>query len=141
NIHNFEQPIAVSQGVLDNQLQINQSSAIRHINEGIHRLASQQPGVYILDYDGLVARHGRAQWHDERKWLMVRLPIAAHNLNHLANEWLRFLHPLTGKVAKALVVDLDNTLWGGESGADGICGMPLGSSNREQADRALQRGL
>src|SRR5947209_11897043 len=51
-IHNFEQPIAVSQGVLDNQLRINQSSAIRNINEGIHGITSQQPGVNILYYDG-----------------------------------------------------------------------------------------
>ena len=140
-IHNFEQPIAVSQGVLDNQLQINQSSAIRQLNEGLRGLASQQPGVYILDYDGLVARHGRAHWHDERKWLMVRLPIAAHNLNHLAVEWLRFLHPLTGKVAKAVVVDLDNTLWGGVIGEDGIAGIQLGSEHPGGAYQDLQRAL
>jgi FkbH-like protein len=140
-IHNFEQPIAVSQGVLDSQLDVSQSPAIRQINEGFRRLASQHPGVYILDYDGLVARHGRAHWHDERKWLMVRLPIAAQNLNHLVNEWLRFLHPLTGKVAKAVVVDLDNTLWGGVIGEDGIAGIQLASDHPGAAYQSLQRAL
>src|SRR5438552_11696643 len=72
---------------------------------------------------------------------MVRLPIAAHNLNHLANEWLRFLHPLTGKVRKAVVVDLDNTLWGGVVGEDGPQGIKIGAEYPGAAFRALQRAL
>ena len=87
------------------------------------RLRPSHSRSVCLDYDGLVARYGRAHWHDERKWLTVRLPIAAQNLNHLVNEWLRFLCPLTGKLAKVLVVDLDNTLWGGVIGEDGVAGI------------------
>ena len=69
--------------------------------------------MYTLDYDALVARHGSENWHDERKWLMARLPIAAGHLLDMAREWIRFIVPLTGRTAKVLVVDLDNTLWGG----------------------------
>jgi predicted enzyme involved in methoxymalonyl-ACP biosynthesis len=43
----------------------------------------------------------------------------------MAQEWLRFLALLTGRVCKALVVDLDNTLWGGVIGEDNIEGMQL----------------
>jgi len=62
-------------------------------------------------------------------------------LNHLVNEWLRFLHPLTGKVAKAVVVDLDNTLWGGVIGEDGIGGIQLSSEHPGAAYQKLQRAL
>ena len=98
-------------------------------------------GVYILDYDALVARHGRETWGDARKWLTVRLPVASIHLPHLAAEWLRFLHPLAGKIAKCVAVDLDNTLWGGVIGEDGINGIRLGAEYPGAAFQELQRAL
>jgi FkbH-like protein len=139
--HNLEQPTIPNRGLLDGQSVDGQTAAIQQINRLIQTVAAEQTGVYVLDYDGLVARHGRAQWHDERKWLTVRLPIAAQNLGRLVDEWLRFLHPLTGKVAKALVVDLDNTLWGGVIGEDGIAGIRLGNEHPGAAFQELQRAL
>src|SRR5207248_1380888 len=96
-----------------------QAATVQRINGELRRVAREYTGVYVLDYDALVARFGRDRWHDEKKWLTMRLPLAADALAHLAGEWLRFLHPLTGKVCKVLVTDLDNTLWGGVVGEDG----------------------
>ena len=140
-LHNLEQPRQPSRGVLDAQPGDSQRAAIEQINRELRAIASEHRGVYILDYDALVARHGRLSWHDERKWLTVRLPIAARNLHHLVGEWLRCLHPLTGKVARALVVDLDNTLWGGVIGEDGMAGIRLGTEYPGAAFQALQRAL
>jgi FkbH-like protein len=140
-VHNLEQPASPSRGVLDQQLAPSQAEAIRTVNRELSAAAASFSGVYVLDYDGLVARHGREQWHDERKWLTVRLPIAAGHLGHLAAEWMRFLHPLSGKIAKALVVDLDNTLWGGVIGEDGMAGIRLGTEYPGVAFQELQRAL
>jgi FkbH-like protein len=107
----------------------------------LRALAGEHRGVYILDYDALVARHGREKWGDARKWLTVRLPVASTNLPHLASEWLRFLHPLAGKLAKCVVVDLDNTLWGGVIGEDGMNGIHLGAEYPGAAFQELQRAL
>src|ERR1035441_8585542 len=112
-VHSLEVPADTAAGILDAQREDNAAEAIQRINRGLRALAGEYRGVYILDYDALVARHGREKWGDARKWLTVRLPLASSNLPHLAREWLRFLHPLAGKVAKCVVVDLDNTLWGG----------------------------
>ena len=46
-------------------------------------------------------------------------------LPSMAQEWLRFLHPLCGRIGKVLVTDLDNTLWGGVIGEDGMDGIKL----------------
>ena len=140
-IHNLEMPLAANQGILDAQLMESQVAAIQDINRGLRLLAHEQTGVYILDYDALVARHGRALWLDERKWQTMRMPIAADCLVHLATEWLRFLHPLTGKVCKALVVALDNTLWGGVVGEVGTAGIQCGMEFPGSAYRDLQRAL
>jgi FkbH-like protein len=128
-------------GILDAQREDNAAAAVQRINRGLRALAAEHRGVYILDYDALVARHGREKWGDARKWLTVRLPVASANLPHLAREWLRFLHPLAGKVAKCVVVDLDNTLWGGVIGEDGMNGIHLGAEYPGAAFQELQRAL
>ncbi len=140
-VHNLEAPDTPSGGLLDGQSANGQSVAIAEINRNLQQAASENTGVHILDYDAIVARHGRATWHDERKWLTVRLPIATIHLNHMVREWMRFLHPLTGKISKALVVDLDNTLWGGVIGEDGLTGIKLSTEYPGAAFQAVQRAL
>jgi FkbH-like protein len=139
-VHLLEVPPPAS-GILDSQQADGESESIRTINRGLVALAREYRGVYILDYDALVARHGRESWGDERKWLTVRLPISSANLPHLAAEWMRFLHPLTGKLAKCIAVDLDNTLWGGVIGEDGMTGIKLGQEFPGAAYQAVQRAL
>ncbi len=68
-VHNLEQPARPSTGLLDAQSNSGQGAAIRSINDSLRQAASEQRGVYVLDYDALVARFGRLGWRDERKWL------------------------------------------------------------------------
>jgi len=140
-VHTMALPNQPTMGLLDAQSEGSQSSYIQQINKEIRRHAEQVAGVYLLDYDALVARHGRNVWRDKRKWLTARLPISAPNLVHQAREWHRFLPPLTGKMAKCAVVDLDNTLWGGIVGEDGLEGLKLGSEYPGAAFRDVQRAL
>jgi FkbH-like protein len=140
-VHSLEQPARPRTGLLDAQSGFSQSGAIQQINLELRKIVAAHRGVYLLDYDALVARHGRLRWHDERKWLTARMPIAADQLIHLSREWLRFAVPLAGKTAKVLVVDLDNTLWGGVIGEDGIAGIQIGAEYPGAAYQALQRAL
>src|ERR1035437_9609104 len=140
-IHSLERPSTPSLGVLDSQSEAGQSGLLRQINRELRRIAEGFHGVYSLDYDALVARHGIEHWHDERKWLTARLPIAAGYLLQMAREWMRFIVPLSGRTAKVLVVDLDNTLWGGVIGEDGMAGIKVGPEYPGAAFQALQRAL
>lgn len=140
-VHSLERPQNPSLGILDSQSEAGQSGLIQRVNRELQRMAGEFRGVYVLDYDALVARHGSERWHDERKWLMTRLPISADHLLPMAREWMRFIVPLSGRVAKALVVDLDNTLWGGVIGEDGMAGIKVGPEYPGAAYQALQRVL
>jgi FkbH-like protein len=140
-VHSLERLPSPSLGVLDSQSESGQSGLIRQINRELRRIASEFRGVYVLDYDALVARHGSEHWHDERKWLTARLPIAAGYLVAIAREWIRFVVPLSGRTSKVLVVDLDNTLWGGVIGEDGMAGIKVGPEYPGAAYQALQRAL
>src|ERR1022692_4439870 len=88
-VHSLERPPAPSFGILDDQSETRQSGLIRQINHEMRRIAAGFHGVYILDYDALIARHGSEHWYDERKWLTARLPIAASYLLPMAREWMR----------------------------------------------------
>jgi FkbH-like protein len=140
-IHTIEAPVVTRQGVLDAQTRGGEWEAVQRLNAELRNIAREFRGVYILDYDALVARHGRQSWRDERKWLTMRMPVAAQQLIHLAQEWMRFLHPLTGKLAKVLVTDLDNTMWGGVIGEDGMEGIQLSAEYPGAAYQAVQQAM
>lgn len=140
-VHGVEGESVPSRGVLDAQIANSEWDRTQQLNRELREMAREFRGVYVLDYDALVSRYGREAWRDERKWLTMRMPIAAPHLIHLAEEWMRFLHPLTGKIAKVLAVDLDNTLWGGVIGEDGMEGIQLSAEYPGAAYRLLQKAM
>lgn len=140
-IHTLETPVFANQGLYDAAAPVSQVEAITRVNGGLREIAGATEGVHLLNYDGLMARHGKLTWEDREKWLTARMPLAADSLVPLAEEWLRHLHPLCGKVAKVLVCDLDNTLWGGVVGEDGPRGIRLDDEYPGAAYRGLQRAI
>jgi FkbH-like protein len=137
--HGFETPDFARNGILDGQSISGQREVIRQLNTELLRAASKHPGIHFLDYEALIARHGKSQWNDEGRWLSIRMPLTSAALNSLTCEWLRFLLPAAGKARKALIVDLDNTLWGGVIAEDGMNGIRIGNEYPGAAFRGLQR--
>ncbi len=118
-VHTLETPACPARGILDAQGGCGQADLIYEINRGLRRIAAETSGVHVLDYDALVAAGGRAGWRDEQRWASIKLPMRTEGMLALAGEWVRYLCPIAGRVAKVLVTDLDNTLWGGVAGEDG----------------------
>jgi FkbH-like protein len=140
-IHGLEVPAAPSCGVADLQHGRGQIDLIRSINTRLQLMAQEQTGVYILDYDALTGRWGKQRWFDSRKFVTMAMPVSADCLLHLAGEWLRYLHPISGRIGKVLVTDLDNTLWGGVVGEDGAQGIQVGRSYPGSIYLSLQRAI
>jgi FkbH-like protein len=140
-IHLLERPPFTHYGILDAQMAHGEIATIENINASLQALALSHRGVYLLDYDALVSRCGRSNWYDRAKWETVRMPIRAEYHQVLAREWLRFVQPLTGKIAKVAAVDLDNTVWEGVIGEDGLSGIRMGQDHRGAPFRALQQAL
>ena len=107
----------------------------------LQRLAASHPGVYALPYAERVARQGAQSGTGGRNRDAMRMPLANEALLPLAREWLRFVHPLSGRVSKALVTDLDNTLWGGVLGEDGLAGIVSGPQGGGRSHQELQAAL
>lgn len=83
----------------------------------------------LLDVAGVAETVGLARWSDPRLWNLTKQPFAASMVPLYADHVCRLLAAMRGKSKKALILDLDNTLWGGVIGDDGIAGIRIGQGN------------
>ena len=97
-------------------------------------------GVVIIDVARAAASVGLARWHDPRQWHGAKLAVAPDAAPAHADLVVRAIAAIRGKAKKCLVLDLDNTLWGGVIGDDGVEGIVLGQgSGRGEAHLAVQQ--
>lgn len=96
--------------------------------------------LHICDWSFLALRHGGLKARDERTWFESKQPCSPALLVELAREVTHLLVSLKRAPKKVLVLDLDNTLWGGVVADDGLEGVELGdTSPRGEAFKAFQK--
>ena len=99
-------------GSLDAALAGSLRSAVLAFNAALTRSAGER-GDVLLDVDWLAQSVGLFDWHDERDWLMARMPFSQRAVPVYADVVARTVAAMRGKSRKCLVLDLDNTVWGG----------------------------
>ncbi|MEO7027209.1 MAG: HAD-IIIC family phosphatase [Caulobacteraceae bacterium] len=126
-------------GSLDARVAGSRRALIAAMNARILELAGAR-GALVLDVAALAEQVGTQRWFDPVQHLAYKLPFASA-LGGLYADWLaRLLGAARGKARKCLVLDLDNTLWGGVVGDDGVESLVLGEgSARGEAFLAIQR--
>lgn len=94
----------------------------------------------LLDVAALAATVGTANWFSPSQWHLAKMPVAMACQPLYADHVCRVLGALRGKAKRCLILDLDNTLWGGVIGDDGMEGIRLGQGDPiGEAHLALQR--
>ncbi len=88
-----------------------------------------RPGVCLFDVEALANQVGLDHWYDRAQYMTARLPFAGDCVPLYADRVMRLVAALRGRSRKALVLDLDNTLWGGVIGDDGVDGIRLGQGD------------
>src|SRR6185295_16426943 len=90
------------------------------------------PGYVVLhDLCALAAEAGSGRWFDPRFYFEAKMACAADGLVAYAHSVVSLLRAHAGKSRKVLVLDLDNTLWGGQVGDAGPEGVVLGQGSAE----------
>jgi FkbH-like protein len=107
---------------------------------GDHAAACTHP-VFLLDCDRLSALIGKERWFDPRFWHLSKNAVAPDCLPFLARHLAAVLGAALGINKKCIILDLDNTLWGGVIGEDGIEGIRLGNGPDGEAYVAFQEYL
>jgi FkbH-like protein len=102
---------------------------------------AQIPDCHVLDYAGIVASAGAQRWVDPKMWYMARAGSSSENLVPLARGMARAVRALLRPAAKCLVLDLDNTLWGGVLGDDGAAEIKLGDEYPGNVFKDFQAAL
>jgi FkbH-like protein len=102
--------------------------------------AADAAGVHLLAVDKYSARDGLTAWHDPALWLRTQQEVHPAASPLYGDLLVRLIAAQRGRSAKCLVLDLDNTLWGGVIGDDGLNGIVLGPGNPTgEAFAAIQR--
>ena len=124
--NNFERPSFRLMGNRDIYDPHGRSNFTARLNMKFYEYAQNHQNFYINDIDYLSACFGLEQWHDPWYWHMYKMAPAAPAVPELAFNTANIIKSIYGKNKKALVLDLDNTLWGGIVGEDGAEGIEIG---------------
>ncbi len=124
--NNFEFPQHAILGNLDASLPGGATRFVGELNREFARATVARPKLLLQDVCSLSARLGLAQWFDAERWYSYKIHTTPEGSNALALSLASVVRALLGKTRKVLVLDLDNTLWGGVIGDDGVDRIQIG---------------
>ena len=136
----FDVPAERPGGNLEAGLPDSRLARLRRLNALLAERAAGGAAL-LVDCDHLSGVVGKERWHDARFWHHARQAIAPSALPRYAAEAAAVLMAAFGRARKCLVLDLDNTLWGGVVGDDGVAALELGETPRGEAFAEFQRYL
>ena len=136
----FEVPELDPFGGLSAVLPGGRARMIRRVNL---RLAEAAAGtrVTLFDLDETAALFGKQRWNDAAMWIAAKQYPAADAVPFLVHRLAATIRAICGLTSKCVVLDLDNTLWGGVIGEDGLNGIRLGGTAEGEAYVAFHRYL
>lgn len=124
--NNFDRPNYRLMGNRDIWDIHGRSNYISRLNQKFYEYAAVKENFYINDLDYISADYGLSQWNSAVHWHMYKYAMNVDAIPFVANSVANLVKSLYGKNKKVVVLDLDNTLWGGVVGDDGVEGIAVG---------------
>jgi len=140
-VFNFAPPSHLAAGLADTGLALAQTSAIQRANDQLAKVCESQSGAFVFDYARLVTESGQRDWQDPKLWYLGRIPMGSHAQLETGKSLSRYIRASKLPANKCLVIDLDDTLWGGVIGEVGTGGIALGEEYPGSVYKAFQRRL
>ncbi len=139
-LQNIAPPVETPYGSFEGRLPGTLSWLVAHLNRELDCLLSDH--TLILDVAGLASNVGLTNWHDPTLLNIGKLPFSQRYTPIYADYVCRILASKLGKSRRCLIMDLDNTLWGGVIGDDGLNGILIGNGDpTAEAHLHLQRTI
>jgi len=135
----FEPPAWPSYGILDATMSHGHRAVIRGLNAYLATELASAGNAWFIDSAQCLERVGARQFYDWRYWYMAHSPFSRAGMAELASEIGKHVRALAGRTRKCLVLDCDNTLWGGIVGEDGIDGIRIGGEHPGSSYREFQQ--
>ena len=99
---------------------------LRQLNYELMELATRTPNLQICDIASLQNKFGRDMMFASNIYVSTEMVLSIDSLPYVAGRILDIVCAVKGQFKKCLIVDLDNTIWGGVIGDDGLEGIRLG---------------
>jgi FkbH-like protein len=127
-LSNFVIPSFSPFGILDNKQELGYKKFYKVINDKLEHFAKEKVQLFIYDLNTVASDFGKDHYINYPMYYRGSFLFADQFLQPVSYEILGYIKALKGKNRKALVLDLDNTLWGGVIGEEGINGIKLNMS-------------
>ncbi len=117
------------------------SFQIRKLNYLLQEAVSKKQNIYLADALAVQLDFGRENFFSAPLYYSSKMPVSMRAMPYLAKAVTEIILAMEGQVKKCVILDLDNTLWGGVIGDDGLGGIEIGELGRGHAFSNLQRWL
>ena len=125
-ITNFVIPTYSPFGIFESKTEFGLKDIILDLNKKLKELSKKQDSVYLYDFNSFVTKFGEKNVLEYKKMFFGDIKISFDIIPYLIYEFVGYLKPLLGLNKKCIVLDLDNTLWGGIVGEEGFEEIKLG---------------
>lgn len=125
--NNFDYTYDRSLGNMDGYDVHGKSYVVNELNRAFRKAARERKNLYINDIHYLSAYVGLQKWFDRSLWYQAKYAMSLEAIPELAFGLSKIINAIFGQTKKCLVLDLDNTCWGGVIGDDGLDGIQIGS--------------
>jgi FkbH-like protein len=132
---------APAEYVLDPRSPQRGQAAVEWLLAQVRDLSALSSRVLVVDWEWHTRRSDTAAFHDPRLWFLARMRLSPTGLGAMADLIIRYVGAARGHPYKVVVLDLDNTLWGGVVGEVGLEGIELGEEGLGLAFQEFQREL
>lgn len=129
--NNFDYPFYRLLGNKDASDIHGKTNFINRLNMAFNEYAQKHENFYICDLNYISADYGLQKWSDPFYWHMYKYAVAVPAIPYLSFNIANIIKSVFGKNKKGFVLDLDNTLWGGIIGDDGVDNIVLGPEESE----------
>ena len=113
-------------GSYANKVESSFSYQVRKLNFELMNLSRQYPNLFICDIAGLQNLFGRQFMFAPNVYMTTEMVLSVNALPYVASRVVDVIAAIKGQFKKCLILDLDNTVWGGVIGDDGLEGIELG---------------
>ena len=113
-------------GSYANKVESSFSYQVRKLNYELMNLSRQYPNLFICDIAGLQNMFGRRFMFAPNVYMTTEMVLSVNALPYVASRVVDIIAAIKGQFKKCLILDLDNTVWGGVIGDDGIESIELG---------------
>ena len=123
---NFNSPSYSSYGIASMKSNFNLKDMVLYMNKKLQEFSINQNSIFIFDFDAFVSKFGEKNVFNYQNYFFGDIKIDLDYIPYFANELIPYIIAQLGISKKCIVLDLDNTLWGGTIGEDGFDGIKLG---------------